>query len=334
LALAGISALALAGRLYEQQAETRALEQFPAPGQRYAVGDYQGSSRCLHLFAAGEARPGVPTVIIEAGLGDWSTQWAMVQAGVAQHTRVYTYDRAGLGYSDPSPVPPTSRQIAIDLHQLLESAGVTGPLVLAGHSAGGLHVRAYRDLFPQQVVGMVLIDSSHPGQFDRLPAALQALSDRQMALLQGMLLPADLGLLRLFRSKLGMDAPAQLPQAAQQVCNALSTRPQTLKAVLQEYQALKTSVAQVAAARPLGDLPLMVLSSGMGQVDPAALPPELRGEPLEEMNRIWVELQADLLTLSSNSQHCVAGASHHNIQIEQPQAAVDAILKIVAATSK
>jgi hypothetical protein len=103
--------------------------------------------------------------------------------------------------------------------------------------------------------------------------------------------------------------------------------------VAAEYQALQASVEQVAMTRPFGDLPLLVLSSGLGQVDPNEAPPELRGELLEEMNHIWNELQMDLTTLSTRSQRLLADSSHHNIQFEQPQAAIDAILKMVALTS-
>jgi pimeloyl-ACP methyl ester carboxylesterase len=131
------------------------------------VGGYR-----LHLYCTGE---GSPTVILEAGGGNPWLSWYQVQPQVAQFTRVCSYDRAGLGWSDPSPKPRTTKVIADELHTLLHNAGITAPFVLVGHSLGGLDARMFASQYPSEAVGMVLVDSSHPDQDDRFPPDAQKL---------------------------------------------------------------------------------------------------------------------------------------------------------------
>ena len=136
---------------------TQSVDQASAetlPGQLIDVGDHR-----LYLSCNGS---GEPTVILEPGLGGTSAGWGWIEPAVATHTRVCVYDRAGRGRSEPSPDPQDGDQIATDLHTLLERAGVTGPLVMVGHSLGGLYVLDYTARYPQQVAGMVLLDATPP----------------------------------------------------------------------------------------------------------------------------------------------------------------------------
>jgi pimeloyl-ACP methyl ester carboxylesterase len=98
---------------------------------------------------------------LEAGVGNPWLAWYKVQPLVAQFARVCSYDRAGLGWSDPSPEAPTAKEIAAELHTLLGNAGITGPYVLVGHSLGGMYVRMFQSRYPSEVVGLLLVDSSH-----------------------------------------------------------------------------------------------------------------------------------------------------------------------------
>jgi pimeloyl-ACP methyl ester carboxylesterase len=123
--------------------------------------------RRLHVSCTGT---GSPTVILEAGLGDSAETWKAVQPAVAAFTRVCSYDRAGKGASDPDPRPQlrTSRMVVEDLDRLLRAAPVIGPYILVGHSLGGAHIRLFASRFPQDIVGMVLVDASHEDQFTRI----------------------------------------------------------------------------------------------------------------------------------------------------------------------
>ena len=135
--------------------------------RRVDVGGYK-----LYINCEGKARKGDPVVVMDSGLGDSSESWLGIQPRVAEFARVCIYDRAGLGNSDPSLHTQTTTQIVLDLHNLLARAGVSGPLVLVGHSLGGINSRLYASMYPKEVVGMVLVDSAHEEQFARMDALI------------------------------------------------------------------------------------------------------------------------------------------------------------------
>ena len=159
-----LALLALTGLLYQGIASAVDASSYPPPGRLIDVGGYR-----LHLSCTGTARLGSPTVILEAGYGDQSLVWSKVQPGVASFTRVCSYDRAGYGWSDAGPLPRTAGHMVRELHTLLARAGVAGPYILVGHSYGGLIMQLYDYTYPQQVAGLVLIESVHVDQF-RYPA--------------------------------------------------------------------------------------------------------------------------------------------------------------------
>ena len=129
-----------------------------------------GNGRMMNIRCRGA---GSPTVVLDAGLGDDSISWALVQPAIATTTGVCSYDRAGLGFSDGSDVPSTASNNARDLHFLLEAAGIGPPYVLAAHSAAGMYIRVFADRYPSEVVGMVSIEKLARGP------VLQRLGDRR-----------------------------------------------------------------------------------------------------------------------------------------------------------
>src|SRR5215210_1314230 len=165
-----IIGLALVGAIYERMAEAADAKAYPPPGQLVDVGGYR-----LHINCTGT---GSPTVVIVSGLGDWSTSWGgYVQPEVAQTTRVCTYDRAGLGWSDASSLPSDAAQFAKELHTLLQNANIPGPYVMVGHSLGGLIVRIFVHEYASEVAGVVLIDSMSPKQLTQSPTEVQSQSE-------------------------------------------------------------------------------------------------------------------------------------------------------------
>ena len=128
--------------------------------------------RRLYIKCSGEARAGVPVVVLDAGMGNASDVWSSVQSNVSQFARVCSYDRAGMGKSDRAPQTHTSQDIVNDLHNLLAKAGVNPPYVLVGHSFGGMNARLYASEYAKEVVGMVLVDSTHEDETDRMLAVL------------------------------------------------------------------------------------------------------------------------------------------------------------------
>ena len=162
-------------------AARRDAERYPAPGRMVDVGGYR-----LHLQVVGDGSGG-PTVVLEAGLDSFSTNWYWVQTALASSMRVVAYDRAGLGWSDDGSTPRDAQHSAADLRTALQRAGIGGPYILAGHSYGGLVVRAFADQYPDEVVGLVLVDASHPDQWLHIPmsmrGAVPGLANRVTAML-------------------------------------------------------------------------------------------------------------------------------------------------------
>jgi alpha/beta hydrolase fold len=129
---------------------------YPPPGKIYSVNGHD-----MHLYCTGE---GSPTIVLDAGLGADSLLWSKVQPELSYTTRVCSYDRAGMGWSTPQPGPRDADNIVSQLHALLGQAGVSGPIVLMGHSIAGLYIRAYATRYPEDVAGLIFIDASSPLQ--------------------------------------------------------------------------------------------------------------------------------------------------------------------------
>lgn len=311
-----------AGYIYQTQTTRADFEQFPAPGQLVDVGGYD-----LHIFCQGE---GSPTVVVDAGNGDFSTGWALVQPEVAHFTRICTYDRAGYGWSDPGPGPRTAQQLAEELHALLTNAGIEGPYVLVGHSLGGYTVRMFAGLYPNDVVGMVLVDAGHEDQLTRLPSDYIRITQQQTGYLSVMGAMSRFGILRLMGKSAGEQALPpyihQLPAHLQDVYITMMSHPSYFGATLGELNALEETCTQVRALGDLGDVPLVVLTAE-NSVDPATLesiglPPDF---PIDDIQETWLTLQEELASLSTHSTHLVAEGSSHAIHLDRPDLVIGAI---------
>jgi pimeloyl-ACP methyl ester carboxylesterase len=301
IALVGVG---LVGVVYESVAEAADARAYPPPGQMVDVGGYR-----LHIYCTGS---GSPTVVIDAGWGDWSGGWSEVQPEVAKTTRVCTYDRAGMGHSEAGPPPRTAEHFARELHALLQQAGVQGPYVLVGHSLGGAPARVFAHIYAPEVAGVVFIDSMNPAEPETTapvtPSDPGPDSITNKFLTKLLTLPARVGLIRLLT---GREAGLSSDDANAYAANSVTVR--SLQAGIDEGRGMAESLAQARRIRTLGDVPVIVLS---------------RGLPESEEQK-WQLEQTQLLKLSSDSHQVFAEHSHHNIQFEQPQAAVGAIVEMV-----
>ena len=299
--------LACIGAIYQWVASNRDRRLNPPPGRLVDVGGYR-----MHIYCIGE---GSPTVILDSGLSDSWLSWYKVQPDVGQFTRVCSYDRAGLGWSDPSPKSRTSKVFAEELHTLLENAGVTPPFVLVGHSMGGYNVRMFATLYRPEVVGMVLVDATHPDVFDRLPKLKQATAEwcRQLRWREYEMF---FGIPRLLGS-CGNGSPE-----LESMLRTIECRVANVRETFAECTGIfNESAAQVRATGSLGDMPLVVLTE-----DP--------DKNVKEFLAAFEQGQDELANLSSNSSRVIAKGSGHQIQKERPDLVIDAVHKVVDQSRK
>ena len=298
-------------------AKTRLRKKNPPPGKLVDVGGYK-----MHLHGMGDG----PTVVLEAGVMDFHISWAKVQAEIAKFARVYSYDRAGLGWSETSPHPRTSEVIAEELHTLLEKAGANGPYILVGHSYGGIHVRAFARKYPNEVAGMVLVDSSHEDQNSHLSNVTTGGNGAFNKQFRTYSLMSSLGLLALL--------PASIPNRG--FPDNAYKQYQTILATTKYFDSAIAEMSSTFKDLPklengeLGNLPLVVIRQG--RMDETARQMGLNDRQKKRLEQTWETLQKELAALSSNSREIVASDSGHYIQLDQHELVVEAIRSLTEKT--
>jgi pimeloyl-ACP methyl ester carboxylesterase len=275
-------------------------ESRPLPlGTLVDVGGYR-----VHLYCVGQ---GSPTVMI---VGAFSFDWALVQPDVAKFTRVCTFDPSGTVWSDPfkGATAPSCNQRVNEIHQLVMKAPVDGPYILAGYSVGAQWARLYAARYPDNIVGMVIVD--HAFIPDQVPMRKAAPSH---SLPQGYSPPtlvSDAPIVLDFQDDVNF---SKLPKHDQELHTwALSENP-----IQPGYEMAKDCFSDLAMVTgkspfPLGDMPLAVISTD------------------NETPGYW-KLQADLVALSHRSEHVIAWHSTHMVPIDEPEVITGAILKMATA---
>jgi pimeloyl-ACP methyl ester carboxylesterase len=285
----------------------------------------------LHVYCSGK---GSPAAVVEAGLGDFSFDWVLVQARVSQFTRICTYDRAGYGFSDPGPKPRTLAQINLELHDALRSLGERGPFVLVGHSFGGPVVRNYDAAYPQEVAGMLLVDTVAEDQ--RIPMGDKARRVRDLATGKAIPLPHEAMLdsdrphldgRETGEGPLKLDPPFdRLPPREQHWQSWASAQPALEDAENSErewspeYMLMMYNTPQTGI---LGSLPLIVLTRAKGGYGSNL------DVPSGELEQERLETQARLAKLSNRGKQIIVPGGH-NMEIEAPDLVTSAIRQIVA----
>jgi pimeloyl-ACP methyl ester carboxylesterase len=298
--------LAAVGGGYATVAAAADAATHPPPGQLIDVGGHR-----LHLNCTGS---GSPTVVLQAGGGETSSNLGWIAPAVARSARVCVYDRAGRGWSDSADAPQDGTQIATELHTLLKRGHVPGPYVLAGHSFGGLYALIFAARYPEEVAGMVLIDSTNPASSTEEPETTPGSVGSYDAIgriAAVMSIGARLGVTRLYAL---VEADTLPPRFRDEVRANIST-PRNLRSTIDEYVQATASVHQAAALRDFGDKPLAVLTAGVGS------------------DAAHSAAQTHLAALSTNSVHRTIDADHEGLVATRDGAAatIRAILDVLRA---
>jgi pimeloyl-ACP methyl ester carboxylesterase len=307
-----LAAVPLAGAGWQRLATAQDHRWYPPPGE-LVTSDNDGAR--LHLHTQGRQHrydnPDTPVVLLDAGTPGFSAQWGWIQPAIAEFATVVSYDRPGLGWSDPRPDkdPFDPRDTADRLHTAVQKLGLPGPYLLVGHSYGGLTSRVFAATYPDEISGMVLVDPSHPDQGSRL-----GVGDPSMWFMAPL---AHTGALRL-GSATGLfdDRIGDLPKRQADEASALFVQPGQWSTVQQEIAAFSDIASQLEHAKTLGDLPLTVLTAGTGSLDG------------------WHQLHEELAAMSSRGSHTtVAEATHLSLVTdrEHSRACVEAVRATLTA---
>ncbi len=275
---------------------------YPPPGKIYSVNGHD-----MHLYCTGQ---GSPTIVLEAGGGNGMLKWAKVQPELSKTTRVCSYDRAGFGWSTPVPGPRDADTIAGELHALLQQAGVGGPYVLMSHSRGGLYIRAYTAHYPEDVVGLIFLETATPLDEDRESAELRAATSHPQYVYYPFTLLMATGLQRpagACSAEPGFDQP-DASRIAQLECG------KQFDPIWREYISTQRNGEETINTGPYGEMPILIFSRDPQlQRQTSDLPPKLAVEE----STLWDQDQEALKRLSTRSRRIIAKGSGHYIQVDR-----------------
>ncbi len=304
-----------------------------APGAEFAVPHrlVDVGGRKLNLYCSGT---GSPTVVFESPSGGAGWEWWAVQPQIAARTRACVYDRAGYGFSDPSPRAADAENAAADLHALLQAAGIAPPYVLAGNSFGGGSVELFAWKHPGEVQGLVLVEPMHEDENIRADAVTHGwMSDAERQIVEfgdGCAAQAAKGFApksEAYDDCIGGPDPS-LPAAVGEVGLKQRLTPAWWHVRQAERRALAQDREELRAARkPFGDLPIIALARG---VSPYLIPGKPQSEGNKAMEAANLALITDVAHSSTHGEVRVAAGAEHVIQETHPEAVVTAVDDMLA----
>jgi pimeloyl-ACP methyl ester carboxylesterase len=324
-----VAAVAIAGFLYQWIGAQRDRNRFAGSGRWIRI----GRSCRMYLLEKGS---GGPTVLFESGIAATNLNWRHIQNCVSELTHTASYDRAGLGWSSPATTARTPGNIAMELHSMLEAAGIKPPFVLVGHSFGGLVMRRYAQLFPEDVAGMVLVDPMRCEEWPPLDPTKQETLDRGVRMTRYAVPIAYLGLARLAVTSLLcrsgrlwtflggaaghggrhvlsriQDEMDKMPAEVWPMVAAYWSRPDYYVGMAGHISSVPATVGEMLRTEPISGIPITLLTPG-------------RSAPLSQ-----VQLDA----IGEGVRQVIAPASAHWIHLDEPDLVIDAIRAMVLAAT-
>lgn len=324
VAMSGLFALCMLLFLAAFTAEKIALAQipnkYPAPGQMVDVGEYS-----LHLYCTGDPSA-KPVVVVSPGSGSNVAKWPLVQPEVAKFTRICIYDRPGSGWSFVAPQGQTYQEEAQGVHTMLQNAGVPGPYVLVGHSLGGAVMQVYASLYPQEVIGMVMVDTRTRGIESKQPPEYVKTNKMTAQGSYAFSIPGVFRLLNWFGVLRTVPTFESMPPDMKEVAYGLDWNSRYFSYQEASIPIHEQREALFVSADPLPDVPLIVIGHGKTEQSPGV---NAAADIALQADRIWLDEMKKLATETSQGTYIVAEKSGHNIHLEQPEIVIDAIRTIV-----
>ena len=284
--------------------------------------------RKMNLYCAGS---GAPVVLLDAGWNGGIGSWSDVQPALARTTRVCAFDRAGMGFSDPGRLPRDTQAIVSDLRAMLQAAHISGPYVLVGHSMGALDMRLYASLHAKDAAGLVLVDPASEHQDARMGGRGE---NPMLTKLRACAEAAEAGKLIAGSPEDARCTPAPRASLAEPVrARLLELRraPGYQRTVFSEYENIATRDSEQidAARRPLGDLPLIILTA-----EKTGLAPGMSPEQAAVVSGMWRRMHDETAALSRRGENRLVMGAGHLVQVDKPQVVIDAVNQVVALVRK
>jgi len=285
-----------------------------APGKLVAINGVY-----LHINSSGELS-GKPTLVIESGAGTPSTTYHWLDKKLKSTIRVVRYDRAGLGYSDESNTPRDPKTVAQELHELLEKSGERPPYIMVGHSLGGLHIRVFTQLYPNEVVGMIFLDSSHPDQLERMkmPAF-----DSMTPILQIYSVLADIGIISAIDTFFGPIMTGEgLPTEVNNELADILKNGKHFRGQINEMEFLDIAFQQSKTTKDFNSIPIRVFTA-------AEEIPEMNKKIMRKMGMDpdtfqpeWFKMHKEIAELSTNGKQISIDGNHFSIFTKEENAEI------------
>lgn len=327
---AELAAVLVAGATYQAIGTRRDRRRFPPPGKLVDAGGLR-----LHVLVEGS---GSPCVVLESGIAATSVSWKLVQPAVAEFTRVCSYDRAGLGWSDGGPVRSLDRMVS-ELRQALHAVGMKPPYVLVGHSFGGLVVRAFAAWHPEEVCGLVLLDPVLPAEWIGMGEQRRRMLGYGVTLSRRGAWLARIGVVRL-SLRLLMSGTHWIPQMVARISSGRGSgvvtrlvgevsklppeiwpvveahwcQPKSFRGMAAHLQALPSAATEVAKM-PDPQIPMAILSAA---------------DAPDAQTREWERLAS----AAKPGFHTAVPQAGHWVQLDRPEIVIEAIRKVVGLCSQ
>jgi len=312
--LATLAIAAIAGSVYEYSARQLAREEFLPTGKLVDIG-----GRRIHIDCRGS---GSPTVVFESGASaGGALDWAGIHDQVAATTRACAYSRAGILWSDP-PEHQSGHRVAVDLHTVLEKAGERAPLVLVGHSLGGVYALIYTKFYGTDVAGIVFVDPSHPDQIKRAIQTVGRSPTPPPLMGTAFRLGAHFGIVRLTRPKI----PATDPFANRAIA---AYWPVAVPAMTHEMDALDDILAEAGTSRDLASRPVIVLSADRPLSEQQIQAVPISKEQLLAFKDLMKQTHKEMAGWSTNGEYWNVPNAYHYIQRSNPEVVIKAIDAVV-----